>query len=94
MHSVTKASTLSMATIIKKLKSCRTGLANHTGSIYHHWLLMPLDQGHTCTHTNAVTKAISRNQVHARQCSIGLKNIFEKCNYDFVAAQYPLYITI
>ena len=66
------------ATIIRfingtKLKSCRTGLANHTRPISRHWLLLPLGghtdtdvdthmHAHTHTHIDAQTKMILRNQ--------------------------------
>ena len=65
-------STGSVVIIIKKLKSCRTGLTNHIGSIYvtiisWHWLLMPSGVNTytlVCTHTDMKTKAISRKHVH------------------------------
>ena len=49
------------------LKSCRTGLTNHTRPISHHIMQLVINTlkgGHTDTHTHtdAQTKMISRNQ--------------------------------
>ena len=72
MHCVTKAMPIHSIDG-KKLKSCRTGLTNHTWSISNH--IMPLVMNairrnihkhtHTHTHTDTRTKTISRNQKHA-----------------------------
>ena len=48
-----------------KLKSCGTGLINHTQPVSCHWLLMPLGaEIHMQTHTDAQTKMISRSQAY------------------------------
>ena len=54
--------------LIKSRESCETCLTNHTRPISHH--IMPLvinalGGGHTDTHTDTQTKAISRNQTCA-----------------------------
>ena len=50
---------------LKSRKNYKTCLTNHTRSISHHitpLVINALGGGHTCMHTNAQTKVISRNQ--------------------------------